>query len=428
MPRASSKNAPSISEAACPDCGTIISRLSDMKRHRLSQHPDGTETRLHCPHADCTYTATQKSNLKAHCDARHSNELRYACVDCGRRFSDPAARTRHRKNLHGYQPKHREQYLARKGQKGSGKEASLSLTRARRADVAPYTLPLASSSRITLEDEVKPEVNAPYHDQAWSMPADASYTVKAEPVSPGHLQLPLSMAPGYDASQMLQYTPSPSQMPQYTPVPPLQNDALVQPSTSAEFSLEALLGSDFQFDWTLGSDQPVASQPSMQPNYAPPVAYLDSTVYPSVPLVPTTYSYTPLDPTIYPTAPLKPTTFPVEPVSNFIPPYNQQATYPSLNSNYQRGEFTSLLFDDGPLTMNAFRVDPEAPQRLNAPPPPSPFNFPFVPANYEVPFAPEPVPQLSWTPSDTSRERSTSTGFGASDPQPNAGSQPWYPF
>ena len=43
MPIRSSHISPSAREAECPECGKRLSRRSDIKRHRRSQHPDGTE-------------------------------------------------------------------------------------------------------------------------------------------------------------------------------------------------------------------------------------------------------------------------------------------------------------------------------------------------------------------------------------------------
>jgi hypothetical protein len=73
--------------AQCADCGAILSRPSDVKRHRRTQHPTGAEVkyvgdmmpnslitnclsnRFRCPEPGCSYMADQKSNLNAHLKA-----------------------------------------------------------------------------------------------------------------------------------------------------------------------------------------------------------------------------------------------------------------------------------------------------------------------------------------------------------------------
>ncbi|KAI9432655.1 hypothetical protein H4582DRAFT_2102012 [Lactarius indigo] len=209
MPTRSTRKFPSTSEATCPDCGTTLSRGSDMKRHRNTQHPDGTEVKVHCPHAGCTYKTDQKSNLKAHINARHSNENHYPCPECNKYFSDPSSLTRHRKSTHGHQPHHADDFAARqalkkakkalKAKRKSGKKVSNEI-RDQRA--IPHNAQNASSSSTTLSNTL---TNATYHDDFWKQIVDVTRCHASEPKDPQDVQInvPVAAAPAWGAPKTL---------------------------------------------------------------------------------------------------------------------------------------------------------------------------------------------------------------------------------
>ncbi|KAF8505400.1 hypothetical protein F5888DRAFT_1648729 [Russula emetica] len=219
----SSKKAPSDCKAQCPDCGVTLSRLADMNRHRRTKHPDGNETKFPCPWIGCGYEATQRGNLKSHIDARHSDGPKYPCPECGRGFTDAAARIRHRKKLHGYVPYHTKEYLARQALKRKERvvqeTSKVDSNKSRRQQVARAVpdLPDASSSVPPPAPEL-PEVA--YHDQSWKMPVDIthSYPPQAPPSQGGPLFLPFETWPGYGAPNAIQHFPSAAQsQPSLTP-------------------------------------------------------------------------------------------------------------------------------------------------------------------------------------------------------------------
>ncbi|KAI9448404.1 hypothetical protein H4582DRAFT_87088 [Lactarius indigo] len=208
MPTQFTRNFPSTSEATCADCGATMSRGSDMKRHRNTQHPDGTEVKAHCPHAGCDYKTDQKSNLKAHINAS-SNENRYPCPDCNKGFSDPSALTRHRKSIHGYKPYHRDGFADRQALKKakralmakrkSGKKVS---NETHDQQAVPHNIQNASSSAVTLSNI---PTNPTHHDDFWKQIIDVSRRHASKPKDSRDVQIsvPVAAAPACGAPKTL---------------------------------------------------------------------------------------------------------------------------------------------------------------------------------------------------------------------------------
>ncbi|KAG2738712.1 hypothetical protein P692DRAFT_201873749 [Suillus brevipes Sb2] len=113
MPAARHKPTP----VNCPICDKAICRSADLPRHVRTHYKDNEAFMHACPFPNCAYKAFQKTNLKTHIRT-HTGELSHRCPQCPFATKDQASLTRHRKNLHGYQPKARR-YL-------SGKAARLS--------------------------------------------------------------------------------------------------------------------------------------------------------------------------------------------------------------------------------------------------------------------------------------------------------------
>ena len=100
-----------------------------------------------------------------------SNEHRYPCQDCGKGYTDPAARIRHRKAVHGYQPYHTPQYYARRARgkatlkKGDQKPANV-------LPPQPATQSASSSSSSSTSSAESPGhflANVTYHDEVWKL-------------------------------------------------------------------------------------------------------------------------------------------------------------------------------------------------------------------------------------------------------------------
>ncbi|KAG1832207.1 hypothetical protein EV424DRAFT_1313676, partial [Suillus variegatus] len=89
----------------CPVCHKTISRKADLPRH-MRTHDEHKEALMHaCPFPNCDYKTLQKSNLQTHIRT-HTRERSKTCPHSGCAFSttDPGSLTRHRKQVHGYEP------------------------------------------------------------------------------------------------------------------------------------------------------------------------------------------------------------------------------------------------------------------------------------------------------------------------------------
>ncbi|KAG2139043.1 hypothetical protein DEU56DRAFT_332969 [Suillus clintonianus] len=109
---------------ACTVCDKVISRKADLPRH-MRTHAEDKEALMHaCPFPNCDHKTLQKSNMLTHIRT-HTREFSKTCPHPGCAFAttDPGSLTRHRKVLHGYEPKAR----CRPGGKA-----------ARRSAAAPY--------------------------------------------------------------------------------------------------------------------------------------------------------------------------------------------------------------------------------------------------------------------------------------------------
>nr|XP_012225228.1 PREDICTED: oocyte zinc finger protein XlCOF6.1-like [Linepithema humile] len=68
----------------CAICSKSFKYKCDLKMHRLV-HQEMDSSSLHCCNK-CDYRGRTKSNLKAHYIRRHTDEYRFACEHCGKRF------------------------------------------------------------------------------------------------------------------------------------------------------------------------------------------------------------------------------------------------------------------------------------------------------------------------------------------------------
>ncbi|KAJ7578645.1 hypothetical protein C8J56DRAFT_353490 [Mycena floridula] len=104
MPRSNATVSP---RATCHICHRTLSRANDLSRHIKSCHSPAETKAFCCPFAGCTYSNSQKSNLKTHINT-HTGEQSSKCPNCPFKSTDPGSLTRHRKRLHNYIPKPRK--------------------------------------------------------------------------------------------------------------------------------------------------------------------------------------------------------------------------------------------------------------------------------------------------------------------------------
>ncbi|KAG2750431.1 hypothetical protein P692DRAFT_20831928, partial [Suillus brevipes Sb2] len=148
MPAARNKTTP----VNCPICDKAICRSADLPRHVRTHYKDNEAFMHACPFPNCAYKALQKTNLKTHIRT-HTRELSHRCPQCPYATTDQASLTRHRKNLHGYQPRARR-YL-------SGKAARMSAA-------APYP-----STQYEGDIPASLDLNPVFPDLAGLVPCDA---------------------------------------------------------------------------------------------------------------------------------------------------------------------------------------------------------------------------------------------------------------
>ena len=159
----------------------------------------------------------------------------YPCTECHRRFTDAAARIRHRKKMHGYVPHHTKEYLARQAPirkgilaQGASKAVSNKSRSVREitedntgdlpttalqqaAHAAPGDIPDSSSSVPLLAPKL-PEVA--FHDDFWKTPVDMTRSYTPQPLpSQVPLSLPFNTWPGYDAPVDIRKFPSAARSP-----------------------------------------------------------------------------------------------------------------------------------------------------------------------------------------------------------------------
>ncbi|KAG0698648.1 hypothetical protein DFH29DRAFT_1017797 [Suillus ampliporus] len=102
MPAANRVHAP----VDCPVCHKTIGRKADLPRH-MCTHDGNKEALMHaCPFPNCDYKTLQKSNMQTHIRT-HTRERSKTCPHprCEFATTDLGSLTRHRKQLHGYEPK-----------------------------------------------------------------------------------------------------------------------------------------------------------------------------------------------------------------------------------------------------------------------------------------------------------------------------------
>ncbi|KAI9512776.1 hypothetical protein F5148DRAFT_734222 [Russula earlei] len=254
-------------ESQCPICGVTLSRPTDINRHRKTKHPDGTETKFSCPWPGCQYETMQKGNLKTHLAARHSGGPKYPCAECGRRFNDAAARLRHRKKVHGYEPYHTEEYVARqalkekeKADQGAGEKVPSTSRRQRAASAAPSSVP--SSSATVPRDVLK----LAYHNDFWKMLIDVARSSASQPADSGDCVqhgLPSATLPGYDAPESIQSLPQ----------------VFINPTAQSQPSSLSDLTTDYSGFAPLSPHGQAFMWPTTQDTTAIPAIPLDSTLH-----------------------------------------------------------------------------------------------------------------------------------------------------
>jgi uncharacterized C2H2 Zn-finger protein len=287
---------------------------------------------------------------------------KYRCPDCSDAFGDAAARIRHRKSAHGYEPYHTEEYLARQSLKGRegvaqgpGKAVPNKTRRQRAASAAPYSLPHSPSS------DARPAKlrKVTYHNNFWKTLVNTAWThaENPEPLQEIQVGLPATTNPGsHTATQ---------------PLPDISIQPVAQMPPSLPPSSD---GSDF-FGFQLDAMSPQVQAfagPSTQDNTA---AYPVTSGYASL------LSSTGVDATAF--------TSGCPPTYSGVGFVNQPQELPM----YSYGDATSLM----PEAVTA-------PSTYTSPSPPSvDFQPPLTHGSYEPAALFEPVPQAgpSWSPASS---------------------------
>ena len=195
-----------------------------------------------------------------------SNEYRYPCQDCGKGFTDPAARIRHRKAAHGYQPYHTPEYYARRALKLKEAErrgkATLkkTLTGDQKASnvFPPSTQSAPSSSSSSANSLTNLLANTTYHDDFWKSLLNAPQRNASEPkvsqLEDARISTPVAAAPARDTPSTLHsdsdlYLPEVGKQPAATtrtgdeaPLCGYQWDTVVQPQSQASAQSWAAYG------------------------------------------------------------------------------------------------------------------------------------------------------------------------------------------
>ena len=323
--------------------------------------------RAQCPYVSCNYKTDQKSNLKAHINARqfvafrflvsflfiHSHSstiLHYRCRECNKGFTDPAGRIRHRKKFHGYQPYHTPAYLAKRALKEAEKhrdKAALNKTHDQQAaTIVPDGTQNASSSTDSLGNSL---ADATYHNDFWKLLVDSPHRDASELKVSQDVQIfaPVAVAPARETPKFLHSDYFDLSLPKVDQ----------HPSTIAQIrDEERLLGP--QLDTTV--------QPQSQA-----LAHSWTAYGQTVPVVATDHSSFA-------------TTFPAS---------DWQSTYPDMSFQ----SLPEFSFTNVPLSMpNSF----DFPATPTAPSSSCISGNQFVSPDYMTTLPPiEPVPTLSWTPS-----------------------------
>ncbi|KAG6331342.1 hypothetical protein ID866_7745 [Astraeus odoratus] len=173
--------APSFRSGVCHVCGKELSRKADLPRHMLTHASNKEELMIPCPYKGCSYKALQRSNLATHLHT-HTGERPNKCrhPGCSYTTSDPGSLTRHRKSVHGYEPKVKKS--------NSPAEKSREEPRRQRRH-SPYSVPSPASNEDSILndpatlDEPLPELEA----LLMPCPTDVIYpTVAAKNECPGY--------------------------------------------------------------------------------------------------------------------------------------------------------------------------------------------------------------------------------------------------
>ncbi|OAX41824.1 hypothetical protein K503DRAFT_767306 [Rhizopogon vinicolor AM-OR11-026] len=144
--------------ADCPVCHKTLSRKADLPRH-MRTHDENKEALMHaCPFPNCDFKTLQKSNVQTHIRT-HTGERSKKCPEpeCDFTTSDPGSFTRHRKQLHGYEPKVRRTRGGRT---------------ARQSATAPYPCPQPMKAEV--ESPISMDLNdLTFSELAGLIPCDA---------------------------------------------------------------------------------------------------------------------------------------------------------------------------------------------------------------------------------------------------------------
>ncbi|KDQ23076.1 hypothetical protein PLEOSDRAFT_162898 [Pleurotus ostreatus PC15] len=106
MPKVSSKP----SSTTCDVCFASLARRADLARHMRLHDNEKSRMMYRCPFDGCEFANLQKCNVDTHIRVHRGVKDRH-CPECTFSTGDPGSLTRHRKRMHGYEPKARRPRL-----------------------------------------------------------------------------------------------------------------------------------------------------------------------------------------------------------------------------------------------------------------------------------------------------------------------------
>ncbi|KAF4607593.1 hypothetical protein EYR38_001665 [Pleurotus pulmonarius] len=110
MPKVSSKTDGYQSSTTCDVCFASLARRADLARHMRLHDNEKSRMMYRCPFDGCEFANLQKCNVDTHIRVHRGVKDRH-CPECAFRTGDPGSLTRHRKRMHGYEPKARRPRL-----------------------------------------------------------------------------------------------------------------------------------------------------------------------------------------------------------------------------------------------------------------------------------------------------------------------------
>ncbi|KAF9560846.1 hypothetical protein CPC08DRAFT_803658 [Agrocybe pediades] len=96
-----SSTRPTMQPGQCDICFKVVSRVSDLPRHKILHAESGVGKKFTCPSKGCGYETSIRSNLNTHMTTHSDAKLH--CPDCDKTLKNASSLLVHRKTQHGYE-------------------------------------------------------------------------------------------------------------------------------------------------------------------------------------------------------------------------------------------------------------------------------------------------------------------------------------